>query len=118
MEVEEILEIERDIMSKLSYANIKEFQSKENLISDYKHSLIDPITKISKIEPDTEYTIEEEAWNKYHGIQKRLLNLLMNEKDLVSNSNDTIRNNHPIQHHMKEKGANEENDMDHVIKDL
>ena len=42
----------------------------------------------------------------------------MNEKDLVSNSTDTIRNNHPIQHHMKEKGVNEENDMDPVIKGL
>lgn len=46
-------------MSKLSYANIKGFELKENLINDYKHSLIDPVTKVSKIEPDAEYIIEE-----------------------------------------------------------
>ena len=65
-------------MSKLSYANIKGFESKENLITDYKHSLIDPITKVSKIDPDAEYNIEDDVWNKYHELQKRLLNLLMN----------------------------------------
>jgi len=32
MEVEEIYEIEKDIMSKLSYSNIKGFESKENII--------------------------------------------------------------------------------------
>ena len=36
-------------MSKLSYANIKGFESKESLITDYKHLLIDPITKLSKV---------------------------------------------------------------------
>lgn len=39
-------------MSKLLYANIKGFESKENLINDYKHSLVDPVTKQSKIEVD------------------------------------------------------------------
>ena len=94
-------------MSKLSYANIKGFESKENLVTDYKHSLIDPITKISKIDVEADYTIEEELWAKYHELQKRLLNLLMNEKDLVfSNAVDPIRNSQPMQH-MRDKGVNE-----------
>jgi hypothetical protein len=46
-------------MSKLSYSNIKGFELKENLINDYKHSLADPVTKVSKVEPDTEYIIDE-----------------------------------------------------------
>jgi len=45
-------------MSKLLYANIKGFESKESLINDYKHSLVDPVTKASKIEVDAEYTID------------------------------------------------------------
>lgn len=32
MEIEEIYEIEKDIMSKLSYANIKGFEAKESLV--------------------------------------------------------------------------------------
>jgi hypothetical protein len=39
MEVEEIYEIEKDIMSKLSYANVKGFEARENLIEDYKNKL-------------------------------------------------------------------------------
>jgi len=70
-------------MSKLLYANIKGFESKENLINDYKHSLVDPVTKASKLEVDAEYTIDEETWTKYHDLQKKLLSLLLNEKDLV-----------------------------------
>lgn len=87
MEVEEIYEIEKDIMSKLSYANIKGFEAKESLIEEHKHSItaLDP----TKNDPDTEYVIEDENWNAYHELQKKLLSLLMNEKDLVySNSMD------------------------------
>ena len=46
-------------MSKLSYANIKGFETKQNFINDYKHSLIDPETKISKVELDAQYIIDE-----------------------------------------------------------
>ena len=46
-------------MSKLSYASIKGFETKENYINDYKHTLVDPVTKTSLIEPDAEYSVEE-----------------------------------------------------------
>jgi len=55
---------------------------------------MDPVTKVSKIEVDAEYTIDEETWTKYHDLQKKLLSLLLNEKDLVyTNSIEPIKNN-------------------------
>jgi len=45
------------------------------MINDYKHSMM---TKEAKVEMDLEYIIEEELWTKYHDLQKKLLNLLMN----------------------------------------
>ncbi len=88
MEIEEIYEIEKDIMSKLSYANIKGFQAKESLIEEFKHS-VGAHEAAVKNEPQAEYVIEDEVWNAYHELQKKLLSLLMNEKDLVySNSMD------------------------------
>ena len=101
-------------MSKLSYANIKGFESKENIVNDYKHSMM---TKEAKVEMDIEYIIEEELWTKYHDLQKKLLNLLMNEKDLVySNQVDPIRANQGGPH--RDKMVNEENEMDHRITNI
>jgi hypothetical protein len=74
-------------MSKLSYANIKGFEGKESLIEEYKHAACS--LESNKVEPETEFIIEDETWNAYHELQKKLLSLLMNEKDLVySNSID------------------------------
>lgn len=58
MEVEEIYEIEKDIMHKLSYANVKGFELKEALIEDFKHKVYtDPEAK-EKDYLDVEYVID------------------------------------------------------------
>ena len=69
-------------MSKLSYANIKGFESKESIVEEFKSS----VENASKNELDADYVIEETVWNSYHELQKKLLSLLMNEKDLVYSS--------------------------------
>jgi hypothetical protein len=71
MEIEEIYEIEKDIMSKLSYANIKGFEAKESLVEEHKHSVNSLEGSAAKNDPETEYVIEEEAWNAYHELQNR-----------------------------------------------
>lgn len=84
------------------------------MINDYKHSIM---SKQPKPEPDVEYTIEEQVWTKYHDLQKRLLNMLMNEKDLVySNQVDPIRANQNVGH--RQKQVNEENEIDREFNNI
>lgn len=66
-------------MSKLSYANIKGFESKESIVEEFKSS----VENTNKNELEVDYVIEDTLWNNYHELQKKLLSLLMNEKDLV-----------------------------------
>ena len=100
METEEIADIERDIMNKLSCANIKGFESRESIVEEYRHHMITS----GRSEPDTEYHIEEETWTSFHEQQKTLLKLLLNEIDLVSFSpgdmvrtNSTSRDRRPVE---------------------
>lgn len=89
MEIEEIYEIERDIMSKLSYANVKGFELREAIIEDFKHKAY--LDNKEKEVLETEFYIDDQVWDKYHEEQKKLLSLLMNEKDLVFSTSMDIR---------------------------
>jgi hypothetical protein len=77
MEAEEVGEIEEDIISKLALANIRGFETRESIVNNYKLNHIN-------IDESIEYTIDEGQWGKYREEQKKLLEILMNENDFVS----------------------------------
>lgn len=62
-------------MTKLSYANVKGFETRNSLIESYKRELSQQqsTSQSSSFEPNLEYEIEDEIWEKYYQAQKKLL---------------------------------------------
>lgn len=74
--------MQKDIMTKLSYANVKGFQTRNSLIESYKRQM--GHSHGFKQSIDLEYEIEDQTWEKYYQAQKKLLQMLMKENDFVS----------------------------------
>lgn len=77
LEADQIGYIEDDIISKLAIVNIRGFETQDSIISNFK--LNQP-----NIDEEIEYIIDENQWKKYREQQKKLLQILMNENDFVS----------------------------------
>ena len=65
-ESEQLGEIEDDIVSKLSLANIRGFETKDSIVNNYK------LTR-SDIDENLDYVVDESQWQKYRDEQKKLL---------------------------------------------